>query len=400
MSPRSVTTKKILVFCEYYLPSVKSGGGMWTVANLVERFSDRYEFYIVTRNYDSPGDTEPFKSVKTGDWNDLGNCRVYYASAEDLSVSTCGRIVAEIDPDLVFLNSVFATAAIKFLMARRKRLAGKAPVVIAPCGELSKGALASKAYKKKIFLAFAKLKKLYGNVIWKASTDAEVIEIRNIFGPGVSPMVAPDLTPKIILPDFAVDQKPRKVAGSVRFIFLSRIVPKKNLLYFLRMLAKCESGEIFVDIVGPHEDEAYWNECRNAINDLPLNIKTNIVGSVSYPEGLDRLCNSHFFVLPTLNENFGYVFVESLAAGCPILISDQTVWGEVASKKAGWVIPLKNEEEWVRTLNACVEMDQGEFDQMASSARTYAQQWLSDTSTEEATAKVLKVGLLSSSKNN
>jgi len=35
------------------LPGFRSGGGMWMIANLVERFADRYEFFIVTRNYDS-----------------------------------------------------------------------------------------------------------------------------------------------------------------------------------------------------------------------------------------------------------------------------------------------------------------------------------------------------------
>ena len=68
--------KKILVFCDYYRPSLKAGGGMWTVANLVDRFCDRYEFHIVTRNYDSPSDTTPYTSVRTGEWNEMGNAKV------------------------------------------------------------------------------------------------------------------------------------------------------------------------------------------------------------------------------------------------------------------------------------------------------------------------------------
>ena len=39
---------KILVFCDFYLPGFKSGGGMWTVVNLVDRFHDRFDFFIVT----------------------------------------------------------------------------------------------------------------------------------------------------------------------------------------------------------------------------------------------------------------------------------------------------------------------------------------------------------------
>ncbi len=395
MSPPSTAKKKILIFCEYYLPSVKSGGGMWTVANLVDRFSDRYEFHIVTRNYDSPGDKQPFTSVKTGEWNSLTNCRVYYTAASDLTSATCARIVKEVMPDCVFLNSVFAATVRKFLVIRKGGLAKNIPVVLAPCGELSKGGLASKASKKIAYLAFAKFRGLYKNVIWKATTDAEIREIQNAFGADVVPLIAPDLTPKAILPDFRIEDKPKKISGSVRFIFLSRIVPKKNLLFFLRILSTLHTENIAVEIVGPQEDQTYWKECLKVINGLPSNITVNIVGTVSYLEGLKLLSQSHFFVLPTLNENFGYVFVESLAAGCPIVISDQTIWGEIAERNAGWEIPLEKREEWIRTLNRCIDMNSAEFESMATAARNYAQQWLSNTKIEDATAIVLETALSS-----
>ena len=371
---------------------------MWTVANLVARFCDRYEFHIVTRNYDSPGDTEPYTSVKTNEWNDLENCRVYYASSGDLTKSTCARIVNEVAPDCVFLNSVFATAAINFLGARRDGKTPEIPVILAPCGELSVGALSSKGLKKKIFLAYAKITGLYRGVNWKASTEAEIAEIRTVFGNDPKPLIAPDLTPKTILPDFSINQKPHKKRGSARFIFLSRIVQKKNLLFFLKRLNDIGSGDIAVDIVGPQEDEMYWNECLVAISDLPSNIKVNITGSVSYLDGLKRLCESHFFVLPTLNENFGYVFVESLAAGCPIIISDQTVWNEVTERNAGFEIPLANTTEWTETIIRCIDMDSAEYIKMATSARKYAQEWLADTKIEDATAHVLESALRSTSK--
>ena len=371
---------------------------MWTVANLVDRFCDRYEFHIVTRNYDSPGDTEPYTSVKTNEWNDLENCRVYYTSSVNLTKSMCARIVGEVAPDCVFLNSVFGTAAIKFLGARRDGETPEVPIILAPCGELSVGALGSKRQKKRIFLVYAKISGLYRGVNWKASTESEIAEIRTVFGTDLEPLIAPDLTPKTILPDFSIDQKPLKKSGFVRFIFLSRIVPKKNLLYFLKRLNDVGTGDIAINIVGPQEDEMYWNDCLAAINNLPTNIKVSITGSVTYLDGLKQMCESHFFVLPTLNENFGYVFVESLAAGCPILISDQTVWGEVTDRNAGFEIPLANTVEWTETIRRCIDMDSAEYIKMSSLAREYAQEWLADTKIEDATAHVLESALRSISK--
>ena len=119
--------KKILVFCDYYLPSVKSGGGMWTIANLVERFCDRYHFHIVTRNYDSPGDTNPYTTVKTGEWNKVYNAPVYYAAADDLTKTTMASLVKEVQPDCIFLNSAFSTPVVKYLMVRREKLVPDIP---------------------------------------------------------------------------------------------------------------------------------------------------------------------------------------------------------------------------------------------------------------------------------
>ena len=385
--------KKILVFCDYYLPSVKSGGGMWTIANLVERFCDRYDFHIVTRNYDSPGDTNPYTTVKTGEWNKVYNACVYYAAADDLTKTTMASLVKEVQPDCIFLNSAFSTPVVKYLMVRREKLVPDIPTILAPCGELSHGGLKSKRLKKRAYLAYAKFLGLYVGVIWKASTEVEVDEIRSIFGSSLVPMIAPDLTPKTILPNFSVDQKPEKTAGSVKFVFLSRIVPKKNLKYFLELLAEINEGHVTFDIVGPQENIAYWAECLALIEKLPENIKVDVVGSVSYADGLESLCNNHFFVLPTLNENFGYVFIESLAAGSPLLISDQTVWGEVEKYNAGYAIPLSEGSLWIEIIKKCVAMGGDEYIAMANASRNYAVSWLADAKLEEATANVLEAAL-------
>lgn len=385
--------KKILVFCDFYLPSVKSGGGMWTVANLVERFCDRYEFFIITRNYDSPGDTKPYDSVNTNEWNSVFNAKVYYADAAELTPKRIAELFNEVGPDCVFMNSVFSTPVVKYLFARRAALVADTPSILAPCGELSVGALRSKRFKKKAYLSLAKFRGLYNGLIWKATTELEVTEIQSVFGNELEPLIAPDLTPKTILPDFDISQKPVKDIGKVKLIFLSRIVPKKNLKYLLELLTGFEQGNIELSIVGPQEDETYWSECKDLVDKLPANITVDVVGTVEYARGLELMRESHFFVLPTLNENFGYVFVESMAAGTPILISDQTVWGSVEEKNAGWAIPLKESERWLSTMRTCVEMDNMAYLTMAASARKVAVDWLSDARHEDATAAVLSAAL-------
>lgn len=381
---------RILVFCDFYLPGFKSGGGMWTVVNLAERFADRYEFNIITRNYDSRDDHTPYATVTTGDWNRVGSAQVYYASADLINQANFARLIENTKPDLIFLNSVFCTLSVKFLMLRRRRPAiADIPLVIAPCGELSVAALALKGVKKRAFLATAKAAGLFKNVVWKASFESERSEIQQAVNRRAEIQVAPDLPPKTILPDLDIAKKPIKTPGTLKIAFASRLVRKKNLHFLLEALGPILKGTVDLELIGPLEDKGYWSECQAAIRNLPQNIRVKVVGGVTNDVLLKHLTDAHFFALPTLNENFGYVFVEALAAGCPLLISDRTPWSEVAEKGAGWVLPIGDSAKWTERLEQMLAMGAEDYQQMAVRARKLALDWLSDPANEAATAKVL-----------
>ena len=378
------------MFCDFYLPSYKSGGGMWTVVNLVDRFCHLYDFFIVSRNYDSKGDKKSYTTVRTDEWNQTGNAQVFYFSPKNLNRSLFAKLVNEIKPDVFFLNSAFATPVIKFLMARRNQMFADAPLILAPCGELSAEALALKPLKKKIFLHYAKSVNLYRNIIWKASGEAEKVEINEVIGRDTEIWIAPDLTPKTILPDYTPDWKPYKDKGSVKFVFLSRIVRKKNIHFFLERLREIKSGKIEFQIIGPPEDADYLVECQTIVKTLPKNISVSFTGAFPYREALEKIAESHFFVLPTLNENFGYVCIEALAAGSPLLISDRTVWNDVQKHNAGWRIPLEDVSGWNKRVEFCLNMNDSEYKKMSQSAREYSTEWLAKPEFTEDTTKVLE----------
>lgn len=385
--------KRFLIFCDFYLPGFKSGGGVWTLVNLVDRFADQYDFFIVTRNYDSKGDTAAYTTVATDVWNEVENAQVFYFSPGSLSVGKAAELFREVGPDAVFLNSAFSMPGMKLLTARRKRLVPQVPVIVAPCGELSERALSLKPLKKKLFLTYAKLVGHYNGVIWKASFDAEEQEIRDVLGNDIDVMIAPDLVPRSIIPEYSQDRKPFKEEGSAKFVFISRIVPKKNLSFFLELLEEISAGSVEFEIIGPPEDPDYWRQCRKLIGRLPENIKVAVSGSLPWKEALSRAFDSHFFVLPTLNENFGYVFLEGLSAGCPLLISDQNVWTDVDEKGLGWRIPLDRPHEFLEQIKKCIAMDNGEFTEISRRARDYAVEWIARPEINEATARVLSRAL-------
>ena len=341
--------RRVLVICQYYLPGFGGGGGMWTIRNLIERFSDRFEFFVLTTDRDGPSKPLP-DSVVRDSWTTLGPARVYYAANGFVSTRTLHTVIEESYPDAIYLNSVFASLTRKCLGARRRRAVRSVPTLLSPCGELSAGALSHKKGKKRSYLAMARLLGLFEDIVWRATTEAEVPEIENAIGREVDIQVAPDLPPASILPDFAFGEKPPKTAGQVDLIFASRIAPKKNLQFLLEQLGRITLNGLTLTIVGQVEDIEYWRACKNQIESLSGRIDVRILGGVSNDELLGLMKRSHFFVLPTLNENFGYVFLEALAAGCPLIISDNTIWSDVADRDAGFVIPLSDEKDGKRLI--------------------------------------------------
>ncbi len=97
--------------------------------------------------------------------------------------------------------------------------------------------------------------------------------------------------------------------------------------------------------------------------------------------------------MPTLGENFGHIFLESLAAGCPLIISDRTPWLNLEERNIGWDLSLDEPDRWVETLNQCINLDQSGYSKLSNDARNFAITILNDKKYEEDTLTVLERGL-------
>ncbi len=385
---------KILIFCDYYLPGYKSGGGMRTIVNMVDRLHDRFDFRIVTRDHDGKLDRRQYTGVKINDWNTIRNAKVFYLSKENVKLSKIRELISTVQPDSIYINSYFATPAIYVLKLRKLKLIPNYRIVIAPCGELSEGALRIKSSKKKIFVNLAKMTGLYKDLIWKASSELEKDEIEKLKSPTDKVFVAPDMPPKQIFPEYRQKDKLKKKTGAAKMAFLSRFMRKKNFKWLLENLGTVK-GKLSIDIFGPLEDEIYWNECQKIIKNLPENIKIEAKGAIPHEQVVKTLFQYHFFILPTLGENFGHIFLEAMAAGCPLIISDRTPWQELEKKQIGWEIALENPEKWVEVINKTIGMPETPYQELSNSTRDYIDLWLLDEKIEKETVAVLEFSLSS-----
>lgn len=361
--------KKVLVFIDWYLPGYKGGGPIQSVVNIVSHLKDDFDFSIITSDTDL-NETQPYADIKSDEWNKLNDgTLVYYFSGKEQSYKKLNELIGSQQFDVMYMNSFFSKffTLYPLLIAKRNNL--KCKLIVAPRGMLGSGALQLKATKKKVFIHFAKLYGLYQNVTWHASTAIEADEIKKVFGAKAKIMVALNLSKiRAIVPVRRIKEK-----GKLKLAFLSRISPKKNLVAVHRYLSAMPSDvAIQFDYYGPYDDKAHFEQCVKLFDALPANIKATYGGSLEPSQITDRLSEYHFTILPTYNENFGHAFIESWVAGCPVIISDQTPWRNLAEKKCGWDLPLNDDQLFIDTLLHCCKMNQQEFDEWSNASYDYA----------------------------
>ncbi len=331
----------ILTFVRHYLPGYKSGGPVQTIANMVEALGDEFEFRIVTSDRDFL-DVVPYPGITSDAWMSVRKALVYYVSPGRYRLIAWARLMRETPHDVLYLNSLFDPAyTLLPLLVRRLASLQRTPVVVAPRGEFSPGALGLKRWKKEPFLAIAKIVGLYRNVLWHASTEDEAKLIRQQIGGAARMVTARNLPPMAgqqLKSCYAID-----APGSLRIVFLSRISRMKNLDYALRVLSKTRV-RIQFDIWGMLEDSVYWRKCQDEIQALPENVVARYRGVADHSEVIKILAGYDLFFLPTRGENYGHVIAEAFSAGTPVLLSDQTPWRNLCREGVGWDLPLENGE--------------------------------------------------------
>lgn len=374
----------ILVFAGYYLPGYRGGGPIRTISNMVNCLSDDFDFRIVTRDRDLH-DQCAYENVKVDAWNTLGKAQVFYVSPAKLGLGEVVKLIRETHYDVLYLNSAFDPVfTLRPLLARRLGLVERCPVVVAPRGEFSDGALRLKSCKKASFIKLARFLDFYRGILWHASSELEAADIRRVtklkfdqIGIAGDIVIAPNL-----INSSCETAAPRRFQrehrkGLVKACFLSRIAPMKNLDFALAVLSRVKTEVIF-DIYGPQEDLRYWGECQALIARLPPNVKVAYKGSVDPSMVLPVISQYDVFFVPSRGENFGHVFLEALFAGVPILVSDRTPWLGLVEKCIGWDISLDQPDEFAKVLNSVSAWDSEMHRTVSQFCMQYACQYVED----------------------
>ncbi len=356
---------KIAILIDWYLPGTKAGGPVRSIYSLVNLLKNDFEFYIITTNKDL-GSQHEYQAIKANTLFNVEGVNYFYFNDKFLVSKNMFNLLNQINPSLIYLNSFWSFNFSVNIIKLRKNIFKHTPILLAPRGMLSKGALGIKSFKKNVFINVSCLLGWHKNIVFHATNQQEKNDILLKYKKA-KVKIAPNVNAALPLNVTKV-----KEANHLNLFFLSRISPVKNLHFALQLLQAIPSNYfVNYDIYGNIEDENYWNECLKLINQLPNNITVNYKGELQFHQVQRTICNYHFLFLPTLNENFGHSIVESLLSSCPVIISNQTPWNDCEENNAGFALPIESKHEFINKLIECAKLNQEEYNKKSKSALEY-----------------------------
>ena len=171
---------------------------------------------------------------------------------------------------------------------------------------------------------------LLSKVKFHATSLAEVHEIKKMYP---ASQVA-EIFNFVTVPEGPV--APKTVQPKIKFVFLSRIDPKKGLELLFKALSMV-SFPYELTIAGPYKED-YLEQLKALTREYGIDQHITWVGPV-YGDAKFKLLRDHdVMVLTSYNENFANIVIESLAMGTPVLISNMVGLSTyISDNQLGWI---------------------------------------------------------------
>jgi glycosyltransferase involved in cell wall biosynthesis len=212
------------------------------------------------------------------------------------------------------------------------RVAAKRSVarIVSPRGMLSEWSLAHRGWRKRMaWLAYQKRDLEVADAL-HATSELEAGEIRAA-GIGVPIAVIPN---GVDIPPLPA-RDPAAPGRTRRFLFLSRIHPKKGLETLVEAWRVARPAGWELVIAGPDE-RGHRAEIERRARALGTDSGIRFREAVPDPEKWDLYGAADVFVLPTSSENFGGVVAEALASAVPVITTRATPWSSLVEGRCGW----------------------------------------------------------------
>lgn len=246
------------------------------------------------------------------------------------------------DYDLVHIHTLFSFAVIPAAYWAHHY---GVPYVVRPLGTLNRWGIQN----RRPWLKQASLRLIDGRVLAGAAAvhytseqeRAEAEEVTSVRRAAIIPNPVDFHLDRGSLPADSLGDRFPELAGKKRILFLSRLDPKKGIDLLLDAYARLRRQSTnVVLILGGTGNEAFVQQLRKLAGELGVANEVVWAGFLEGEQKKAALAHADVYVLPSYSENFGIAAVEGMAAGLPIVVSDQVaIHHEIGEADAGLVVP-------------------------------------------------------------
>src|SRR5262249_15680957 len=126
-----------------------------------------------------------------------------------------------------------------------------------------------------------------------------------------------------------------QLAGKRMIVFLGRVHPGKGLELLVPAFAQANITDAMLVIVGP-DSENFQGGVEETFRRHNISQRVIFTGMLRGADRIAALADADLFALPSFHENFGIAVIEALAAGVPVIVSDEVnVCREIAAAQVG-----------------------------------------------------------------
>ena len=197
--------------------------------------------------------------------------------------------------------------------------------------------------KKKIFFNWLS-KPVLKKQVFHATALSEEKEIKGLFSIDTSVFTLPNL---LTFPNLSVDSIQKYYTqNGIHLLFISRVDRKKGIEILLEAVQKLKLLQIPVQatIIGSGSID-YHKELENLAHSLDIIENLIWKGSVEWNAKFMDILAADILVLPSFNENFANIILETLYAGRPVIVSKYVgLCDYVSTHNMGWVIDTNPDE--------------------------------------------------------
>ena len=139
-------------------------------------------------------------------------------------------------------------------------------------------------------------------------------------------------------------------------LFLSRVQYKKGIEHLVDAVSvlRSRNRSIHVIVAGGGDDD-YLDSVRDRANQRSVADAFTWAGHVGGSLKLSLFSAADVFALPTSQENFGFVFFESLAAGTPVVTTDLVDTRDEIERSGGGVIVPQTGEAFADAIESFID---------------------------------------------